>query len=253
MRLKARGIEAETAIYLAALVTHLSDAEIQMIDRIIKRLKRCGAWSLLDFLNFLVTGTDADSRINVRQPGTYNLIKVNSPLFIPGVGWNSNGSSGYLDTGFNPASAAGRFAQNSSCLGIGISTIAQANPVIGNTGTGNSFLTPQSGSNTFTARLNSLGSSNAANTSIGLFAISRLVASTILMFKNGGLFLASAVPSTTMASSNIGILSDNSGGRYSSGMTATFAFAGAGLSGMQMQEIYRAYQEYCAFYGIATS
>lgn len=247
-----QSIDTATAAYINAMSAKPAAAEIIMLDNAIKSIKACGAWLALDGLVFLATGTDHDSRINVRQPGMYDLVKVNSPRFIAGQGWDSNAGAGYLDTQFNPVTAAGRFAQNNASMGIAVSTNAAANPVMGNTGSGNAFITVRSGTDTFTGRLSSLGSSNVANTDIGLYAVARVSASVIRLFKNGNQVLNASVPTTTPASASIGILSENGGGRYAIGVRATFAWWGGNLTGRQVMEMQKIYAAYAAFYGIAT-
>lgn len=247
-----QAIDAATAAYINAMSAKPAAAEIIMLDNAIKSIKACGAWTALDGLVFLATGTDQGSRINARQPGVYDLVKINSPRFIAGQGWDSNNGAGYLDTGFNPATAAGRFTRNSACMGVSVSATAATNPAIGNTGTGNSFVTPVTVSNTFAGRLNSAGSSSSANTDIGLYAVARVSASVIRLFKNGNQVLNASVPTTTPASANIGILSENGGGRYAIGVRVTFAWWGGNLTGRQVMEMQKIYAAYAAFYGIAT-
>lgn len=248
-----RSICAETKAYIDAMSVKPSPAEIIMLDKCMRLIKDCGALGWLDGLYFLLGGVEQDTRINAKNPGTYNLTKINSPRFTVNGGWDANTNAGYLDTGFNPATAAGKFQQNKSCLGVGVLTAVAANPTIGNTGSGNSFVTPRSASDTFVGRMSSLGSSNVANTSIGLFTTSRATSALNRLFKNSGQVLSTAIASTTMASANIGILSDNSGSRYAAGMIVAFAFFGGSLTGGQVLQMYKAYQLYCAFYGVASA
>lgn len=248
-----RAICTETKAYIDAMFIKPSPAEIIMLDKCIRLIKDCGALSQLDGLYFLLGGTDQGTRVNAKQPGTYNLTKINSPRFTVNGGWDANTNAGYLDTGFSPSTAGGRFAQNSSCLGVGVLTAVAANPTIGNTGTGNSFVTPRSASDTFVGRMSSLGSSNVANTGIGLFAVARAMPTIARLIKNGGQVLSTAISSTTLASSNINILSDNGGSRYAAGMKVSFAFFGGNLTGWQMLQMYKAYQTYCSFYGVSSS
>lgn len=251
--LYCRGVRPQTAAYIAAMAARPPDAEILVLNRAIAMIVDSGAFDNMDALYFLASSTDQASRINVISPGTYNLTKTNSPRFTANVGWDANSSSGYLDTGFNPATAGGKFTQNSACMGVSVSATAATNPAIGNTGTGNSFVTPVTVSNTFAGRLSSAGSSSSANTGIGFFSASRATSATIRLFKNADQLLSGAVPTNTLASSNIGILSDNSGGRYANGVTVTMAFFGRNLTGRQMLVMYQAYAVLAAFYGIALS
>jgi len=248
-RLRIHAIRPQTAAYIAAMTTRPADDEILAIDSAIRLIVDTGAFAKLDGLYFLASATDQASRINIINPGTYNLTKINSPRFTANAGWDANGGAGYLDTGFNPSTAGGKFTQNSACIGIAVSVAAQTNPVFGNIGTGSSFLTARSAGDTFACRLNSVGSNNVASSSNGFFAASRASSTTVRGFKNANQVISATNATITPPSASLGILSDNGGARYALGTTVTFAFMGANLTGRQMLAMYQAYQILANYYG----
>lgn len=245
-----RRITSETVAYIDAMSIRPGRDEIIMLDRIIKRLIDCGAWGLLDCVYFLATGTDADSRINAKNPGTYNLTKVNSPIFASSSGWRSN-SAGYLDSGFNPSTAGGRYTQNIACIGISVSIDVVSAGAIGYGSS--ALIIPHNGSN-FQARINNAGSGNVAYSGIGLHAASRNGVTTLTQWRRGDKVMDTLVNSAAMSNANMCILTGNNGSSLSAAsLVVNFAFWGAALNGVQQLEMQRAYAEYAAFYGIATS
>lgn len=77
------------------------------IDTLIRSLKSAGVWSKLDLLYIMAAHDAQSARLNWVQDA-YNCSEVNSPAFTVNRGYTGNGSSSYLDTGFNPATAVGK-------------------------------------------------------------------------------------------------------------------------------------------------
>lgn len=59
--------------------------------------------------------TEAQALVNLINPGTFNLTKVGTVTHQPGIGMNSDGSTGYLDCNFSPTTAT-KFTQNSASV-----------------------------------------------------------------------------------------------------------------------------------------
>ena len=83
-----------------------STKQLQYFSTIVTELKADGFWTLHDI--FYLTYNDAINgqafaRINWRNPSTFYLNPVNSPTWAVNVGYTLNGTTQYLDTGFNPA------------------------------------------------------------------------------------------------------------------------------------------------------
>lgn len=112
---------AEARAIFALHTGSLSTAHKQAMDTAITSLKAANRWTTRDRLwvpAFAANATDA--LLNWRNPGTGSLVPMDSGnlVFSPGVGFRSNGSSSYLKTGFNPATAGGAFTQDSASLGL---------------------------------------------------------------------------------------------------------------------------------------
>lgn len=103
---------------LAARMTGAPDhSRLLAIDGLISALTAAGLWPRIDAL-YVLAGHDAQaSRLNWVQ-AAYDLTAVNSPAFTADRGWQGDGATSYLTSGFNPAIAGNRLSQNNSHLGI---------------------------------------------------------------------------------------------------------------------------------------
>src|SRR6266550_1151032 len=66
-----------------------------------------GGATPLDALYFFVNASAANARVNVINPGTYNLTEHGTCTFTANVGMQGDGSTCYEDTGFKPSTAGG--------------------------------------------------------------------------------------------------------------------------------------------------
>jgi hypothetical protein len=87
-------------------------------DILISNLKSDGLWDKLDLLYILATdGSSQFSTLNWINPNANQLNLVNSPTFTPNLGFSGNGSSAYLDPGWN-ITLATKASQNSISHGV---------------------------------------------------------------------------------------------------------------------------------------
>lgn len=96
-------------------------------NQLVVDLKDAGIWSKLDI--FYVFATDGDSdfaTINWANPNSFQCSKVNSPGFTSNVGFNSNGTSSYLNTNWNPSSNASNFQLLSNSLHYAVRNVGEA-------------------------------------------------------------------------------------------------------------------------------
>ena len=100
----------EAKALFSAMTLQPSGARKSLIDRTIRSLKAGGVWSALDALYVTAAHDEQAAKINWKDPGTYDLTAVNSPTFTTDRGFAGDGSTSYLKTGFNPATAGGNFA-----------------------------------------------------------------------------------------------------------------------------------------------
>jgi hypothetical protein len=88
---------------------------------LLSTLDSAGLLSRIDALYDLGQPTEAESLVNLVNPGTYDLTKTGTVTFTPNIGAISDGSTGYLDCGFAPATAS-NFTQNSASLALFLDT-----------------------------------------------------------------------------------------------------------------------------------
>lgn len=89
-----------------------------IINQLIESLIDSGVWAKLDAL-YLLAANDSQAACLNWVSNQYNCTPVASPVFTANRGYQGNGTSSYLDTGFNPTTAISpKFAQNDSHAGI---------------------------------------------------------------------------------------------------------------------------------------
>lgn len=226
---------------------------------LIRELKAAGIWSKLDALYLLAAHDAQAARINVRQPGSFDLSLVNAPTFATDQGYAGNGSTSYLNTGFNPATAGGHYALDSAHLGVWSRTASTANVVdIGARTSGTtaqSFLQARNLSNAFAARLNqdlSTGGPTVTD-SLGHFVNARTGAEERAYYKNGTAAATSTAASSAVTVGNILIGALNNGGvpQLHSARQYAAAHIGGGLSDADVAALHAALLKFLTAVGAA--
>ena len=94
----------------------VSADRVMLIDGLVKSLKGCGVWDRLDRLWVFAAENRAQALIDL--VGLDQATTVNEPLFIADLGYAFDGSTQYIDTGFDAAAAsAPRYSRNSASFG----------------------------------------------------------------------------------------------------------------------------------------
>ena len=113
----APSYHATSVAYFAAMAVQPDTTRKGLIDTCIAGLDSDGVLAKLQAL-WLIGSHDAQAaRINAKTPGTFNLTAVSAPTFTADRGYETNGSTSYLDTNYVPSTSA---AQNDHALGIWI-------------------------------------------------------------------------------------------------------------------------------------
>lgn len=87
------------------------------INTLIVALKNAGVWTKLDALYIFAAHDAQAARLNWVST-SYDASAVNSPTFTTDRGYTGDGATSYLDYQFNPATAGGKFAQNSAHMAM---------------------------------------------------------------------------------------------------------------------------------------
>ena len=97
-------------------------------NQLVVDLKDAGVWSKLDLLYVFATDGDSDfASINWKDPNNFEVTGVNSPTFTTNEGFESDGSSSYLDTNFNLLTDGTNYTQDDMGLIFGISKYTSEN------------------------------------------------------------------------------------------------------------------------------
>jgi len=111
--------DASVAIWLTAVATAggaVSADRVRLIDGLVKSLKDCGVWDRLDRLWVFAAENQAQALIDLVGRG--RATAVNEPSFIADLGYAFDGSTQYIDTGFDAAAAsAPKYSRNSASFG----------------------------------------------------------------------------------------------------------------------------------------
>lgn len=177
----------------------------------------------------------------------YNCIPVNNPVFMADRGYTFDGSSNYLDTQFNPASAVSpKYTRDSGSLGVRMNTDGVGTSIMGlydvpnNIGTS---LNPKVNNTEKRAeyRVNQGSVSlspdvNTAPTSIGMHVANRTSSTDVRGYRNGNMHAQATHASLPIASGRIRIGSATTVG-YRAGQVS-MSFIGGGLTNKDVKDIF---------------
>jgi hypothetical protein len=246
------GFTAQTASFFSTLATQPSAPRAAAYNSLITELVNAGVFSKLDGL-YVYAAADSPTALTNLTQATYNQTAHGSPTFASNVGFTgANGTTEYLDTGFNPAVAPSpNFTQNSASL-FAYRTASPSGDAGGLAGiAGGTFKTdlyvPLAGSTPLFSALNSaqVGGALTYSLGIGLFSSSRLNSTALSTYLNGvPVQLNVAAVSSAVTSADIITLNDGTSG--ADGTTGTLAAGGmgAGLTDADTRNLYSAVNNY---------
>ena len=193
-------------------------------NTLVLNLKSSGVWSKLDALKVYATDGDSDyATINWITPTANQTIKVNAPTFTPDSGFNGNGSTSYLDEGYNPNVDGSNYQLTSSSYGFWLNSNEGNNTYIfgGISGSNaRTFIKPRMTGNIVEGAISSSGTPLSGATvtdSSGLIHLNRN-GTTVAFYKNG-----SSILSATNTAGALTNLDMYSGATNNSGTAAFYS------------------------------
>jgi hypothetical protein len=204
-----RTFEDETASLIRRMTTAPTGARTVIMDDTIRALKAQGLWAKLDAFYMLATAAADQALLNWKGT-SFNCTVGGTMTFTADQGYAGNGTDGRLDTGFNPATAGGQYAQNSAHCAIYSRTSAQVVPV--SFGHQNVIINPRSAANEFAGRINrasSLAIATGVTNGAGYHAHSRTAADAWFSVKDTTVFPVNTGASAALVSTNFWIGSWN--------------------------------------------
>lgn len=113
---------AEALALFARMTTQPDATRKQAYDTLFDEIEAAGMLTNLDFLYIIPAHEEATAQLNI-MADQYNLTAYNTPTFVADGYYQGNGTSSYLDTGFNPTTAVSpNFTQNVGLIGVWCTT-----------------------------------------------------------------------------------------------------------------------------------
>lgn len=185
------------------------------------------------------------ARTSFVNPTSTIITAVNNPTFTPNVGYNSNGSTSYLDSNFNPSTQGAKFTQNNASAYIYSLTNNDAIAADFGVVVGPNYLQALIRIfNLYYTYLNDAAtdpSISSAN-SRGLFHALRDSGTTYKKYKNGALIQSLNINSTAIPSNNIYICGSNNNGSANLFTTRQYSLSAFGSKNINQSNFYNAIQ-----------
>lgn len=200
------------------------------IDKTVRRLDALGVLSSLDWLSIHALHDEQAARINLVNPAQI-MSAVDTPTFTAYEGWTGNGSSSYLNTGWNPVDDAVNFAQDDASMGVWCLTNVTGTVV--DIGNGRARINSRSGTTTpcYPNQTTAFGPTLASSTSIGMRSWDRTAADATEVYQDGTSLGTDTTASATLNNADFFIGAYNQAGTPTSYSTRQIAatFWGASL------------------------
>ena len=107
------GYSAEAAQFFARATAVTATADKDRYATLIDALVAAGVWSKLDVLHVYAAPDSVSARVNLVKAG-HTASAFNGPVFVAGRGFEGNGLSAHLRTGFTPSTQGVNFTRNSA-------------------------------------------------------------------------------------------------------------------------------------------
>lgn len=222
----------------------LSGPDKVLVDRLIRTLKRDGIWSKLDVLRVPMAAS-ANALLNLVS-GSYGATN-HGAAFAPYNGFTGNGSSAYIDAGYQPGD--GQFAAADHAFGIWVRTAAVSNAMNMGTNDGSYFAGVQ-GPSTTTFDGPS-GQQGGPVISTGHIVVSRSSASAFSTYRSGALQSVVTGAAFSPPAFDFFLLAQNSSGSAQDHSSAQVSIDhyGAALTATEVAKLYAALSTYMTAIG----
>lgn len=246
-----QSLRPEAAAFIARLPTPPSNARKIVINNLFKALVVAGVLPKLDLLQIYAADTQANALINLPN-SSYTATLVGSPTFTADRGFTGNGSSSYLDTGYNASLASG-WTQNSHTFGRWLRSGTAGGTDFGAEDTLNlrgGYIQSNIGVDNYVTY--DSGTTDSQSTSpIGNITVTRSIAGSFDVYKDGVFVTTKSAASRQAANLNMYALCrnlDSVASGFSDSQTM-FVYAGAGMTGADILALHAALQAYMTAVG----
>ncbi len=199
--------DADAQAWFDAMTVQPDATRKGLLNDLIVALK-ASTWAYRDLIYVMALGTAQAANLNAKSPSTFTLSPVNSPVFTADKGYQGDGSSSYIGTGYLFTGAGQLFTQDNAGFAVyvnGAPAEAQNTDVaIGmDTTSGTlSFLRPRDGTGGMGARVNATTNDNSASvggTRFGYEAVSRINSTQMQFYGHDGNPLGGPLTRTSAA------------------------------------------------------
>ena len=183
----ASAFDADAQAFFDACDTEPSAGAKTAINDLVTGLKADAIWDELDAFWPMCMEDSQAGRLNLKSPGNFTLTAVNSPTFTAKFGWAGNGTSSYLNTGWDPATNGSNYAQNDCSFGCWIDAGVTTSSNVIAMGTDIARLFPRASGSIISGNVQSsiVSNFNSISTRYGLTALERTGASAVQAFRDG--------------------------------------------------------------------
>ncbi len=254
------GYSAEALALFDRFTTPPTAARKTLINNLIVSLKSAGVWSKLDTLYVMAAADSQAARQNWIKDA-HNLTAVGGPSFTADRGYDFDGASQYLRTGYVPSADAVNYALNSGSAFVWCrENVAIDGYALSGAGlSGQVGVIPRRGAgapDTYVAVVNTGGTTGATtgsvSNSIGLTHADRSASALTTVYKNGLSATTNTVVSAALANVEVYLGARNNAGSPNSFDTRQQAGAGMGASlGAEAATLYSALNTYFQAVGAA--
>jgi hypothetical protein len=223
--------DTDALSYIAAMSVAPDNPHKLAISELFAGLKTDSIYTTLDDFGITAVATQQAARLKCKSLGT---ITENGGLtWTADQGYTGNGSSGYLDTNYNPSTQGVQFTLNSNAIGAyNRLNLNEATATMGhaNSGTSVTIITPRNGGNFLGKSVCNTNLSAANSDSRGIHSVRRTTSTSQQIFKRGTSQASGSTTSVSIPNNNIYVLCYNNNGSAAlfSNNQVSFWFVGAG-------------------------
>lgn len=232
----------ESEALFARMTSTPTPARKALINSLIAALMDAGVWDRLDALWVMAAADSQAGALNWLEDD-YDLSPVGSPMFTADRGYQSDGTTSYLDSGLMPGT--GLVQQDNHHISVW--SLTAAADMAGEIGTADLAINTRTTSDQLITRsANNSGDSTSNADGDGLFTVSRDNSATYDRYRQDTSLGVASQGSAAFAAQTIFICGRNGGGSPSSLSTAQLAVASAGASmtSTQVQAFHAALEAY---------
>lgn len=248
--------DSDSIAYFNAVTTPFSASRQLLINQLVLQLKADGNWTKLDRLWLLANEASDQGLVSLVNPASTKIAAVNSPTFTVDQGYQSNGSTSYLDSKFNDLSSGVNYTQNGNSVGVYSRTNAMgAFPVelgVSNASTNGTIVQAgYTGNHVFA--INNCIVANAliytSTDSRGMFSTIRTASNAQSTWKNGVVQTSNSGASIALQNADIFLLCLNNNGSASNFSDKQIGYAFIGSGSVDQLKMYNAMQTYMTAIG----